>query len=68
MIPCQDRKINRHKHNNAIVNSRLSEILLYKIQKVSAEKESHENFESDFDKNELYQIYKMSLDDTKKLE
>ena len=37
--------------NNAIVNSGFYEILLYETLKVSAEKVSHENIESDFDEN-----------------
>ena len=34
-------------------------------QKVSAEKESPEHIESDFDENELYHIDNISLEDTK---
>ena len=33
--------------------------------KVSDDKEAHENIESGFDKNDLYQIDNMSLDDKK---
>ena len=34
-------------------------------EKVSATKEAHENVESDFDDNKIYQIYNMSLEETK---
>ena len=43
----------------------MDEILIQEKKSVSAEKESHENIESDYDENKLYQIYNMSLDDTK---
>ena len=43
----------------------MDEILPHENQKVSAEKEAHENFESEFDDNELYEINNMSLEYTK---
>ena len=43
----------------------MAEILLHENKKVSAERESHENVESDFDESELYLINNMSLDETK---
>ena len=43
----------------------MNEILLRENEKVSAVKESPANIESDFDKNELYHIENMSLEDTK---
>ena len=43
----------------------MDEILLHENQKLSVEKEAPENFESDFDDNELDQIDKMSLEDIK---
>ena len=58
-------KFNRKKYNNYIVNSAVDDILLWGKQKLSAEKESHENIESNFDEIGLYQIDNMSLDDTK---
>ena len=54
-------KFNSKQENNVIVNSSDDEILLHETQKVSAEEESHENIDSDFDENELYQIDNMSL-------
>ena len=64
--PVPIKIFNRKKENNSSVKSAVDEILLHKNQKLSAEKEAHEKFESDFDENELYQIDNMSLDDTKK--
>ena len=43
----------------------MDEIPLQVNQKVSTEKGSHENIESDLDESELYQMDNMSLDDTK---
>ena len=48
-----------------IVNIAVDEILLHENRKVSYEKGSHENIESDFDECRLYQVSNMSLDDTK---
>ena len=62
------KQFNRQQENNSIINSKGDEIILHKNQKVSAEKKAHENVESDFDDNQLYQINNTSLDDTKKLE
>ena len=59
------KKFNSQQGNNGIVNSSVEEILLHESQKLSADKVSHENIEPDFDESELYQIYNMSLDDTK---
>ena len=39
--------------------------MLHENEKVSAMKEAHENVESDFDDNKLYQIDNMSFEDTK---
>ena len=58
-------KFNRKQENSSMVNIAADEILLHKNQKVSAKKEGHENVESNFDENKLYQIDNMSLDDTK---
>ena len=44
----------------------MAEILLNENQKVSAEKEAHENIESNFDESELYQIDNMSIITQKK--
>ena len=45
---------NSQQKNEAIFNSAVDEILLQENQKVSAEKEAHENIESNFDESELY--------------
>ena len=68
--PTEDRgndATNRKKFNSqhAIVNSSVDEILLQENQKLISEKGEHENIESDFDENDLYQIDNMSLEDTK---
>ena len=63
--PANRNKFNRQQEKNDIVNSAVDEILLQEDQKVSAEKGAHENIESDFDENKLYQINIMSLEDTK---
>ena len=59
------KKFNRHKESNAIVNHVVDEILLQKNNNLSTETEAHENIESAFNYNNLYQIYNMSLDDKK---
>ena len=43
----------------------MDEILLHETQKLSAEREAPEFLESDYDKNELYKVESMSLEDTK---
>ena len=63
-IPYQEC-LNRNEEKNYIVDSAVDEILLHENQKVSGEKEAHENIESDFDRNKLYQINNTSLDDKK---
>ena len=59
------RKFNRHQENIVIVNNAVDEILLHETQKLSAEREAPEFLESDYDKNELYKVESMSLEDTK---
>ena len=59
------KKFKRQQENNAIVNSEVDEMLLHENQKVSDEKEKPEHIESGFNDNKLYQINKMSLEDTK---
>ena len=63
--PVPRNKFNRQQDINFIVNSAVDGILLQENQKVSDEREAHENIESDFDESELYWIDSMSLDDTK---
>ena len=43
----------------------LGEILLHATQKASYEKEAPAFLESDYDENDLYQVERMSLEDTK---
>ena len=44
----------------------MDEFLILENQKVSYEKEEHDNDESEFDGNELYQMENTSLEDKKK--
>ena len=62
--PANINKCNKQQENNVIVNITVDGILLHENQRISAEKGSHENIESDFDEIGLYQIDNMSLDDT----
>ena len=56
--------MNRQQENNAIINNTVDEILL--TQKVSATNhESPEFLDSYYDANNLYQVEKMSLEETK---
>ena len=56
---------NRHMSNNAIINNVVDEILLNETQKVSAAREAPEFFDSDCDEKNLYQVEKISLEETK---
>ena len=43
----------------------VDEIILNETQKVSAAREASENLDYDCDKNDIYQVEKMSLEETK---
>ena len=43
----------------------MDEILLNETKKVSAAREAQEFLDSDYDANDLYQVDKMSLEETK---
>ena len=58
-------KYTRQQYNNTIVNSAVDEIIVQENNKVSAWTESQEVIESEFDKNDLYQIDNMSLEKRK---
>ena len=47
-------KFSRHQEHNAIVNSKVDEILMHENEKVSVVKKSQENIESDFDENKFH--------------
>ena len=65
--PVPKKKINRQQENNAIVDNAVDEILLNETQKASAKNhEAPEFLDSDYDANDLYQVDKMSLEETKK--
>ena len=62
--PYPGKKITGSKKKNSIVNNIVNEILLG--QKVSATNhEAPEFLESDYGANDLYQVEKMSLEETK---
>ena len=58
-------EFNRQMENNAIVNKSVGEILLTENQKLSAAREAPEFLDSDYDENDVYQVDKMSLEETK---
>ena len=53
------------QENNSIFNNAVDEILLNETQKLSAVREVPEFLVSDYDENDLYQVDKMSLENTK---
>ena len=63
--PVPRKCFNRKQENNSIVNNSVDEILLPENQKVSAVRESLEFLDSDYDEHDVYQVDKMSLEDTK---
>ena len=58
-------KFNRQQYNNAIVLNELDQIILQDNIKLSVEEKAHENINSEFDKNDLYEIDNMDLDENK---
>ena len=63
--PIPRKKNNRQPENNAIINNVVDEIPLNETQKVSAAREAPEFLESDCDENNIYQVEKISLEETK---
>ena len=63
--PVPRGEFNRQMENNDIVNKSVGEILLTENQKLSAAREAPEFLDSDYDENDVYQVDKMSLEDTK---
>ena len=60
------RKIfNRQQENNDIVNNVVDEILLNETQNVSAAREAPEFLDSLYDENDLYQVEKVIIEETK---
>ena len=59
------RKFNRQQYNNAIVLNELDQIILQYSIKLSVEEKAHENINSEFNKNDLYDIDNMALDENK---
>ena len=63
-IPVPRYFFNRHQENNATVNNAVGKILL--IQKVSATNHEAQTFlDSDYYANDLYEVDKISLEETK---
>ena len=58
---------NRQQESNAIANNVVDDILLHETQKVSAAKEASEFLDYDCDENCLYQVERMSLEETKEI-
>ena len=50
---------------NAIINNVVDDILLNETQKVSSAREAPEFLDFDFDENNVYQVGKISLEETK---
>ena len=65
IIPYQGKKINKQLENNTIINNVIVDILLNETQKVGAAREATDVLDSDYDDNYLYQVDKMSLEETK---
>ena len=62
--PVPRKQLNRKQENKDIVNNAIDEIIL--TQKVSATNhEAPEFLDSDYDANNLYEVEKMSLEETK---
>ena len=61
--PAHGNKFNIQKDNGANINSAVDDIILTLNIKVSAGTESQEIIGSKFDKNDLYQIDNMILED-----
>ena len=57
---------NRQKENNVIVNNAVDEIIINETQNISATNhEAPEFMDSDYYANDLYQVGKMSFEETK---
>ena len=63
--PVSSETINRHMENTDIVNNTVDQIILDETQQLSAAREAPEFLDSDYDGNYVYQVDKMSLEETK---
>ena len=64
--PASNEKFNRQQDNNSIVQHAVDDIILHKKNKLSAEDDSHRSIYSKIDKNDLYEIDNVILDEKKK--
>ena len=55
----------QQQDNNAIVQHELDDITLQENKKLSAEAEAHGNIDPEINKNDIYDIGSMSLDENK---
>ena len=58
-------KCNRQLENNAIINNMVDDILINETQKVSAERKAPGFLNSGCNENDLYQVDKISLEESK---
>ena len=63
--PIPRKTINRQLENNYIIKNVVDDILLNETQKLGAEREAPELLDSDCNDNNLYQVDKTSLEETK---
>ena len=63
--PAAKKKFSRQKENNAIFQNIVYEIIQQENKKLSAECEAHKNIDSKIDKNDIYDIDNMTLDEKK---
>ena len=63
--PVPREEINRQQENNFIVNNVVDEILLNETQKVSDTREAPSFLDSAYYENNIYQVERMSLEETK---
>ena len=63
--PIPMETFNRQLEKNDIIKNLVDEILLNETHKVSAAREAPENLDYDCDKNDIYQVEKLNLEETK---
>ena len=64
--PVPRKCFNKQQENNAIDNNVVDQILLHKTQKVSAVREAPELLESYNDEKDVYEVERLSLEETNK--
>ena len=61
--PSPQKEFFRQQYNNSIVQNSVDELILQENKKLGVKYETHENIYDELDEDEIYDIYKMSLDD-----